>query len=185
MKALFILFICAFLSLSTSCVSPINCHKQFNIYREPFSSFDSIDIYSGIFVSLNWRDALCFFDNGLSKTISSFASNINSFWLNPKVEVTSLLENDQYFRKELWGHFRIIRDTMIIQSFGLSNDQLCRRAVYETKGVILNDSTIEVFSQYSYWFDHELIKEPIIYRLFKQIRSLTALWPGLVRSVGI
>ncbi len=74
---------------------------------------------------------------------------------------------------------------MIIQSFGLSNDQLCRRAVYETKGVILNDSTIEVFSQYSYWFDHELIKEPIIYRLFKQIRSLTALWPGLVRSVGI
>ncbi len=167
MKPLFVLFICSILSLGTSCVSPINCRKYFNNYREPMVRFDSFDIYSGIFVSLKGKDALCFYNNGYSKTISSFPSNIISFWLNPEVEITNLLENDQYFRKELWGHFRIYNDTIIIQSFGLSNDQLCRRAVYETRGIILNDSTIKVFSDYSYWFEHELIKEPIIYRLVK------------------
>ncbi|MBU1009267.1 MAG: hypothetical protein KKD74_03930 [Bacteroidetes bacterium] len=167
MKSIHVIIGCCILFLLASCVSPINCRKCFKIYREPVVRCDSFDLYAGIFVSLNGKDALCFYNNGCSKTISSFPSNIISFWLNPEVEITNLLENDQYFRKELWGHFRIFNDTIVIQSFGLSNDQLCRRAVYETKGVILNDSTIKVFSDYSYWFDSELIKEPKIYRLYK------------------
>jgi len=169
MKTISVIFECCFLFLFVSCVSPINCRKQFTIFMYPISvSSDEYKIHiDEIFVSVNGSDAICFFDNGLSKTISSFASNINSFWLNPKVEASCLLEKDQYFRKELWGHFRITKDTLIIQSFGLSNDQLCRRSVYETKGIIMNDSTIKVFSDYSYWFDSELIKEPNIYRLYK------------------
>lgn len=169
MKSIHVIIGCYILFLLASCVSPINCRKQFTVFMDPISvSSDKYKIrLDGIFVSVNGSDALCFYDNGLSKTISSFSFNIDSFWTNPNVDVSSLLKKDQYFRKELWGHFRISKDTLIIQSFGLSNDQLCRRAVYETKGVILDDSTIKVFSDYSYWFDSELIKEPNIYRLYK------------------
>ncbi len=116
---------------------------------------------------MNGGGALCFFDNGLAKYISSSVSANNSFWINPEVEIKNLLENDQYFKKELWGHFQIIDDTIIIQNFGISNDQLCRRSVYEKKGVIVNDSTIIILSNYSFWFDNDLIKEPDTYRLFK------------------
>jgi len=90
-----------------------------------------------------------------------------AFWLYPETAIDTILANDDYFKREIWGHYQIIYDTIIIQSFGLANDQLCRRSVYETRGIILNDSTIKVFSDYSYWHNYELIKEPNIFRLYK------------------
>jgi len=169
MKTLFIIFICTVIGLSSSCVSPINCRKPFNLYKKPIikSIVNNQAIYNGIFVSLNGEGALYLYENGLSKTISSSVYRNQMFWLNPKVEVVKLLEDDDYFKKEVWGHYQIFKDTIIIQTFGLANNQLCRRSIYETEGVILNDSTIKVFSDYSYWFDTEFIEEPNIYRLYK------------------
>ena len=155
--------------LMGSCVSPINCRKQFTVFKEPVYTTNSsrpLNIH-GIFVSINDEGAFYLYNNGLSKTISSSVSLNQSFWLNPEIEIVKLLNDDNYFKKEVWGHYQIINDTIVIQTFGLANDQICRRSVYETKGIILNDTTIKVFSDYSYWFNNQFIKEPNIYRFYK------------------
>ncbi|MDD3744445.1 MAG: hypothetical protein PHX54_12535 [Lentimicrobiaceae bacterium] len=121
----------------------------------------------GIFVSVNQRGAFALYKDGKAKFVDSYLPIGNEFWLYPE-KMISIIENQiNIIGKEGAGHYKQVSDTIIIQTFGISNDQLCRRSVYETKGVILNDSTIVVFSDYSYWFDSELIKQPNIYRLYK------------------
>jgi len=121
----------------------------------------------GIFVSVNQRGAFALYKDGKVKFVDSYLPIGNEFWLNPD-KMISIVENQiNIIGKEGTGHYKRVSDTIIIQTFGISNDQLCRRSVYETKGIIVNDSTIKVFSDYSYWFNSELIKEPNIYRLYK------------------
>jgi hypothetical protein len=168
MRSIISIFGCCILFQLASCVSPINCRKQFTVYKEPIikSSRNIHSFNNGIFVSINGEDVLYLFDNGLSKTISSSISTNQEFWLYPEKAIDNIIADDDYFKKEIWGHYQIIYDTIIIQTFGLANDQLCRRSVYETRGIILNDSTIKVFSDFSHWFNYEIIKEPNIFRHF-------------------
>ncbi len=152
-----------------SCVSPFNCRKQFTLFHEPIIKSNSNRhlLNEGIFISIDGKDAFYIYNNGLSKSISSSKYLNHEFWKNPEIGIANLLTDDEYFKNEIWGHFQIIEDTIMIQSFGLANDQVCRRSVYEEKGIFLNDSTIKMFSSYSYWFEREFLKEPIIYHLYK------------------
>ena len=169
MKSIHVIIGCSFLLLLASCVSPINCRKQFTIYKNPnnnvISEFSFLK--DGVFVSLNGKNAFYLYNNDLVKSILRTERANQLFWVCPVKEIYKILPDDEYFKREIWGHYQIINDTILIQTFGLSNDQLCRRSVYETKGVLLNDSTIEVFSYYSYWFESEFINEPNIYRFYK------------------
>jgi len=169
MKTISVIFECCFLFLFVSCVSPINCRKQFTIFMDPISvSSDEYKIHiDGIFVSVNQRGTFALYKDGKAKFIDSNFPIGDEFWEYPERKISFIEKQISLIGKEGAGHYRILNDTIIIQSFGLSNDQLCRRSVYETKGIIMNDSTIKVFSDYSYWFDSELIKEPNIYRLYK------------------
>jgi len=169
MKSIHVIIGCCILFLLASCVSPINCRKQFTIYKNPNNNIISECgfLKDGVFVSLNGKNAFYLYNDGLVKSILRTERANQLFWVCPEKEIYKILPDDEYFKKEIWGHYQIINDTILIQTFGLSNDQLCRRSVYETKGVVLNDSTIEVFSYYSYWFESEFIKEPNIYRFYK------------------
>ena len=168
MKIFRLLTLFLILFLLPSCTGIYPCRKQFTIYKDPFPQpRTKIPIKTnGVYVSTNQSGSFYLYDNGYTKTISSNSPNSNSFWDDPNNQMIELLSGEDYFRKEVWGNYKLIADTIIIQNFGL-NDQLCKRSVYETKGIILNDTTIMVFSHYSFWFDYELIKEPNIYRLYK------------------
>lgn len=169
MKFIHVIIRCCILFQLASCVSPINCRKQFTVFMDSISvSSHKYQIrVDGIFVSVNQRGAFALYKDGKVKFVDSYLPIGNEFWLNPD-KMISIVENQiNIIGKEGTGHYKRVSDTIIIQTFGISNDQLCRRSVYETKGIIVNDSTIKVFSDYSYWFNSELIKEPNIYRLYK------------------
>jgi hypothetical protein len=154
--------------LCSACAGIYPCRKQFNVYKDPILvSNTEIPIRTnGLYVSTNLSGSFFLFDNGYTKTVSSIGPNGMSFWENPESEIHDLQLILNSFEREVWGQYKICNDTIVIQTFGL-NDQMCRRSVYETRGVILNDSIIKVFSDYSYWFDYELIEEYNIYRLYK------------------
>jgi len=156
------------LCLCSACAGIYPCRKHFNVYKDPFTeSVAEIPLRTnGVYVSTNLSGSFFLFDNGYSKTVSSIEPDGNSFWKNPESEINDLQLILNSFEREVWGQYKISNDTIVIQTFGL-NDQMCRRSVYETIGVILNDSTIKVFSDYSYWFDAEFIEEPNIYRLYE------------------
>lgn len=168
MKVFRLLTLGAILFLLPSCAGIYPCRKQFTIYKntilQPQIKFPIKT--NGVYVSTNQGGSFYLYDNGYAKTVSMFFPDSKLFWENPENQMTELHSEEDYFRKEVWGNYKFIDDTIIIQTFGL-NDQLCKRSVYETKGIILNDTTIKVFSDYSFWFDSELIKEPNIYRLYK------------------
>jgi hypothetical protein len=168
MKSFRILTIGAILFLLNACVGIYPCRKQFTLYKEAFYHTDAkLPIKTnGVYISISHEGSFYLYNNGYAKILFSNLPESKTFWKNPSIEINELQSQEKYFRKEVWGNYSINNDTIAIQTFGL-NDQLCKRSVYETKGVILNDSTIKVFSDYSYWFDTELIKEPNIYRLYK------------------
>lgn len=168
MKMFKLFTIGSILFLLNACVGIYPCRKQFLLYKEAFEFSDTkLPINTnGVYISVSHEGSFYLYNNGYAKILFSNLPVSKSFWKNPSIEINELQSQEKYFRKEVWGNYIIKNDTIIIQTFGL-NDQLCKRSVYETKGVILNDSTIKVFSDYSYWFDSELIKVPNIYRLYK------------------
>ena len=170
MKNLIKIFIGLVLLQIYSCINPINCRKHFTVYKEPiFESEINYPIRTdGVFISTNQKGAFALYKSGMAKFIGSNVPIDGNFWSYPEVNFYQIEEQIDFIEKEGAGHFQISNDTITIQTFSLANDQLCRRSVYETKGIILNDTTIRVFTDYSFWFDYELIKEQSnIYKLYK------------------
>jgi hypothetical protein len=120
---------------------------------------------NGIYVSLNSRGSMIFYSDGSCKNNAADPEG-DVFWDNPDSVFKCYYEDWDFLLKEVWGHYSIHKDSIKIQSFGHANDQLCKRSVYETVGEILNDSTLVIYSDYSYWFKSELLEEPNIYGFY-------------------
>ncbi len=69
-------------------------------------------------------------------------------------------EDWEFKRKENWGDYAVKENEIILQNFNRNNEEVCKRSVFEEKGRILNDSTIEIYSEYSYWWKD---KSPTLY----------------------
>ena len=54
-------------------------------------------------------------------------------------------------RQAHWGHYAIIGDSIIIQDFTKNNQEIVNHWIIEFKGKILNDTTFELYTWYSYW----------------------------------
>lgn len=79
------------------------------------------------------------------------------------------IENHYLFtsRSSHWGHYMIKGDSIIIQDFSHCNDSWANHFIIEYKGKLLNDSTFELYSQFSY-LDNNFFQqdEPIIYNFY-------------------
>ena len=168
MKSSMLFTLGSILFLLNACVGIYPCRKQFSLYKEPFNpSNTKFPIKTnGVYISVNHEGSFYLYNNGYAKILFSNLPEGKSFWKNPSIEIIELQSQEKYFRKEVWGNYIINNDTIIIQTFGL-NDQLCKRSVYQRKGVILNDSTIKLYSSYSYWFEREFVTEPNTFRLYE------------------
>lgn len=157
-----------FVSILTSCSSPFNCKKRFQIFKEPIitGAADFKIQLNGIYVSKNGAGSMVFYADGSYKTIYSNDPDGQLFWKNPDSVFKTLSQSWNYKSKETWGHYLIKNDSITIQSFGRANDQLCKRSVYEKVGEVINDSTISIYSNYSYWFKSELLDEPNIFGFY-------------------
>lgn len=78
------------------------------------------------------------------------------------------IENDWLFttKKVHWGQYAIIGDSIIIQDFSKNNQEFFNHWIIEHKGRILNDTTFEIFSSYSYLGKDTLSKESKLYRFY-------------------
>lgn len=146
-----------------SCNSPINCTKYFTIYKKPVVNNNEGKSLrtDGIYISKNGLASFFLYDNGKVKIHRPFFDTMPvSLWRNPQKILDKMQEDWEFKRKENWGDYTIQGNEIILQNFNLNNQEACKRSVFEEKGRILNDSTIEIYSDYSYWWKD---KQPILY----------------------
>lgn len=155
-----------------SCSSPINCTKYFNVYKAPvINNSEKILLRTnGIYISENGGASFFLYNNGKVKIFSPFFDTLRTdLWKTPN-KIISEMQNDwEYKQKERWGDYSIKGNEIVIQRFNRNNEELCKRSVFEEKGRILNDSTIEIYSEYSYWWKDKLptLYTPCILNFYK------------------
>ncbi|MBK8785200.1 MAG: hypothetical protein IPO01_04040 [Chitinophagaceae bacterium] len=155
-----------------SCSSPVNCSKYFIAYKEPIiNSNQKLSLRTdGIYISKNGRAALFLFNNGKVKVYSPFFDTLRAeLWVPPQKVIAEMQNAWEYKQKERWGDFFIKGNEIIIQRFNRNNEEVCKRSVFEEKGRILNDSTIEIYSEYSYWWKDKLpsLSAPCVLNFYK------------------
>ncbi len=109
---------------------------------------------------------MAFYTNGIMKTIASNYPEGKDFWENPETGFDDLKAFWNYNSKETWGNYTINGDSIKMQKFGWNGMEFCSRSVYEMVGKILNDSTIILYSDYSFWFKYDLINKPNIFGFY-------------------
>ncbi len=157
---------------SISCSSPINCTKNFITYKEPIShNNEKISLRTdGIYISENGRASFFLYNNGRVKIHSPFFDTLQQeLWATPQKVVKEMQNDWEFKQKERWGDYSIKGNEITIQRFNRNNEEVCKRSVFEEKGRILNDSTIEIYSEYSYWWKDKLpaLYTPCILKFYK------------------
>jgi hypothetical protein len=162
------LFLLSFIIFLPSCCGLFFCRKQFNIFKEPIITNKSNYTIKtdGIYVSQNSSGSMAFYTNGIMKTIASNYPEGKDFWKNPETGFADLKAFWNYNSKETWGNYTINGDSIKMQNFGWNGMEFCSRSVYEMVGKILNDSTIILYSDYSFWFKYDLINKPNIFGFY-------------------
>lgn len=155
-----------------SCSSPVNCTKYFTAYKEPIINNNQKLLLrtDGIYISKNGRAALFLFNDGKVKVYSPFFDTMRvELWAPPEKVLAEMQNSWEYKQKERWGDFFIKGNEIIIQRFNRNNEEICKRSVFEEKGRILNDSTIEIYSEYSYWWKdkHPVLYAPCVLNFYK------------------
>ncbi len=148
MGSLLKIFILFSLFSYTSChyLMP-SCTDGFEIYKKPviIPSTKSLKLNNGFYSrSINSNSGRFLFSNG--KTKSAMFGNGNNL--------------SEFTNKENWADYFINGDTLIIQGFNHHNQELCRRWVIETKGLITSDTTILLLSTYDYRFKTTEVFDP-------------------------
>ncbi len=172
MRNFFIIIILGISVDLISCSSPVNCTKYFTAYKEPIISSNQKLLLrtDGIYISENGRAALFLFNNGKVKIYRYFFDTLRmELWVPPKKIITEMQNDWEYKQKERWGDFFINGNEIIIQHFNHISQEVCKRSVFEEKGRILNDSTIEIYSKYSYWWKDKLspLYTPCVLNFYK------------------
>lgn len=157
---------------SISCTIPINCIKHFTAYKEPvINNNKKISLRTdGIYISDNGRASFFLYNNGRVKIHSPFFDTIpEHLWRTPQRIINEMQDDWEFKRKENWGDYTIKGNEILLQNFNRNNEEICKRSVFEEKGRILNDSTIEIYSDYWYWWKdkHPTLYVPCVLNFYK------------------
>ncbi len=134
-----------------------SCKKGFELYQREIYIDPVYNLRTdGIFVHNENIEVL--YSNGLNKGRMHYYQEKNG-------NITDSILN--YFKKEYWGEFQIIKDTIIIQSFNRHNQELCKRWLTEYRGLVLSDTSYMLNYYYDCWKNDFEYFDPIIY-IYKQ-----------------
>ena len=67
--------------------------------------------------------------------------------------------------EEHWGQYKVVGDTIIVQSFNKHSEYFYKRWVFEDSLKILNDTTLKLFSTHSHWGKYPNTS-PVIFRFY-------------------
>jgi len=136
-------------SLSSCFYLMPNCKSGFELYKKPIKLAPKYNFkinngfYSRYKDTVSYSSGRFFFSNGKTKSSWFEWENKNMF--------------KRFSWKENWADYSIIGDTIIIQGFNHHNQEVCRRWVIETKGVITSDSTFVILENYDYRFNEKQV----------------------------
>lgn len=132
-----------------------SCKKGFNLYQKEIYIEPKYKLKTdGIYINKKNVDVL--YING------SYKGGIRIY--ESVVFQDSIINN---FKKEYWGEFQIIMDTIIIQWFNKHNQERYKRWAFEDRGFVLSDTSYMLNFSYDFWKKDSEYFEPIIYT-FKQ-----------------
>ncbi len=152
----------------TSCwVLMPNCHKQFTVYQLPVhdSTATSQLRSDGIYASEHTREVLCFQPNGLVKAYPLCIPD-TGFWTDPSLTISIIQSRYEPYKKEDWGAYTVLADTLKLQRFNYHQTEVCKRSVFDYRGVVLNDTTLVITSKIAYWFDDTATTGHFVYRFY-------------------
>jgi len=133
---IFILF--SFFSFTSCHYLMPSCTDGFELYKRPIvvTPKYQFKINGGAYLAKNGSFKI-FFQNGSTKG-------------GGYVSKDSELDFTAFSSKENWQEYSIIGDTIIFQGFNHHTTELCRRWVFETKGLITSDTSYSIVSTYNY-----------------------------------
>ncbi|TCN52473.1 hypothetical protein D0809_00050 [Flavobacterium circumlabens] len=135
---------------------PVRFEKSVKLKTNGVYVVDSVNGY------INSKECYYLYNNGLCLP----NSQDKNFWKNPKYyldeEYNRMVKYQEKYKikPDVFGQYSISNDTICFQVFGANNNEFFRRWVIEDKGIIVNDSTIKLFSSYSYLRKIELLDKP-------------------------
>lgn len=144
-----------------------NCHKQFTVYQLPVhdSTATSQLRSDGIYASEHTREVLCFQPNGLVKAYPLCIPD-TGFWTDPSLTISIIQSRYEPYKKEDWGAYTVLADTLKLQRFNYHQTEVCKRSVFDYRGVVLNDTTLVITSKIAYWFDDTATTGHFVYRFY-------------------
>jgi hypothetical protein len=149
-----ILLLLVTITLLSSCIPTAllpNCRKGFDAYSLPITDANSTSSLktNGLYISDNGKAAFYLYKNGKVKILGpSFSLVDKKFWVGPN-KVIRERENMLYANsKEWWGDYVIAYNTITIQWFNRTNQELYKREVFVAQGKVINDSTIDINLDY-------------------------------------
>lgn len=145
-----------------------NCPKRFTTYR--FAVQDSLARVSlrtdGFYFSPEKHDAFLFESDGLVRELPFRIPLSKS-----GVDSTRVIEDMQAFYKvtprDYWGAYRIFGDSLQLQWFNYHQTEVCKRSVFDYRGVVLNDTTFVITSRIAYWFADTATTGRFVYRFYR------------------
>lgn len=155
-------------SISSCWVLMPNCHKRFTVYRDAVHDSTALTLLhsDGIYASEDTREVLFFKMNGLVK-VYPFCIPDSGFWHNPAHTIATIQSRYEPYAKDDWGAYSIVGDSLKIQSFNYHQTEVCKRSVFDYRGVVLNDTTFVITSRIAYWFADTATTGQFVYRFYR------------------
>ncbi len=155
-------------TLSSCWVLMPNCHSRFVVYQEPvYESAASAQIRSdGIYASEQTSEVLYFQPDGLAKAYP-YCIPDSGFWANPSQTISAIKSRYESYAKEDWGAYYVMGDSLRMQRFNYHQTEVCKRSVFDYRGVVLNDTTFVITSRIAYWFADTATTGRFVYRFYR------------------
>ncbi len=111
---------------------------------------------NGLYISDNGKAAFFLYKNGKIKIHSPlFSLYEKKFWVTPDKVIQEMQDALYFNSKEWWGDYVVMNNEIKFQWFNRHNQEICKRWVFGGRGKIVNDSTIEIYLDYSTRGDDE------------------------------
>lgn len=161
-KPTYIICIILVMCLLTGCFVK---KKDFYTYRYPVVGSDVKVLLrtDGFYAPLLGKTRVLFlYENGIVKE----GPWVKNFFSNPS-DFLDIINEDYYTQKgkEFYGCFMIKDSSLIIQIFNhhTQHNPFYRRWVFESRGVLLSDTSFVLHTNFEHLNYHEFYKEPVIF----------------------
>jgi hypothetical protein len=150
-----------------SCGIQLTQKSHFTVYKQVVfeEKLSKQILFDGVYIQElgDLKKGFYFYSDGSVKLIY-FNKSFYKDLLNETIDTNSY----KYSWKERWGHYRIQKDTIKIQIFNYNTQFFpYKRWIMEYNGIVLTDTTVKMFSLFSYLKKKQFNNNPMIYS-FKQ-----------------